>query len=76
MRNLPPHFKAVNLSYSPVHYSLPTLIEARQGVQLACVKHLDSIQSEPSSNSFLYLFLLRLLFKEIYISLDAKVFPS
>lgn len=76
MRNLPPHFKAVNLSLLTFTLLIANLKEGRQGVQLACVRHLDSIQSEPSSNSFLYFFLLRLLFKEICISLDAKVFPS
>lgn len=53
MRNLPPHFKAVNLSILTCTLLLPNPpTEGRQGVQLACVKHLDSIQSEPSSNSF------------------------
>lgn len=52
MRNLPPHFKAVNLSLLTFTLLLANLTEGRQGVQLACVRHLDSIQSEPSSNSF------------------------
>lgn len=52
MRNLPPHFKAVNLSLLTFTLLIANLKEGRQGVQLACVRHLDSIQSEPSSNSF------------------------
>ena len=42
-----PYSKADKLYYSPVHHFLQKI----KNVRLACVKHLNSVQSEPSSNS-------------------------
>ena len=51
MWNLSPHFKAVSLSLLTFTLLLANLTEGSQGVQLACVGHLDSIHSSNSLRS-------------------------
>ena len=46
-----PYSRVTSMSYSPVHHVLSYFLRETV-VRLACVKHLNSVQSEPSPNSF------------------------
>lgn len=79
MRNLPPHFKAVNLPSTHLFTTyLPNLPQ-----QLARQKRSISMCQAFGQHSiraiikliFLYVFLLRLLIQEIFLSLHVQVFP-
>ena len=60
MRHLIPYSKAANVSLTHLYTTLTFIYINRQSrykyvsVRLACVKHLNSIQSEPSSNSIFF----------------------
>ena len=53
IRDFSPYFKVVNLSFTHLYTTTSHPLRC-EVVRLACVKYLDSVQSEPSSNSKIF----------------------